>query len=127
MKRTKQWPVDYLLQENPNLSWDDLHDVREIADILAGMVNDLEEKVYDKTWYKTEDNQNMLIDHYFYLVTHPDYGTPMKAKYHDDLGGYFEIVSGKKESIYITPIFGKCKCKYFMPMPEMPDDYKEVK
>lgn len=31
MKREKQWPVDYLLKENPNLAWDDLHDIREIG------------------------------------------------------------------------------------------------
>ena len=84
------------------------------------------EEADEKGWLRTSENQDKLIDHYFYLVTHPDYGTPMKAKYHDDLGGYFEIVSGKKESIYVNPIFVKCKCKYFMPTPEMPDYYKEV-
>lgn len=63
---------------------------------------------------------------YFYLVTHADYGTPMKAKYHDDMGGYFEIMSKRNVPIeYVNPILGKSKIKYFMPLPEMPDDYKE--
>lgn len=125
--RNKQDPVEFILEENPELEWDDLHDVREIANILGGMVEDLEEKVYDKTWYRLPDNAILLVDHYFYLVTHADYGTPMKAKYHDDIGGYFEIVSGDKKipAEYIDPILDNSKIKYFMPLPEMPDDYKE--
>ena len=126
--RNNQDPVEFLLEENPEMDWDDIHDVREIAEILGGMVEDLEEKVYDKTWYRLPDNEICLIDHYFYLVTHADYGTPMKAKYHSDMGGYFEIFSNntKIPVEYINPIFGNSKIKYYMPLPEMPDDYKEV-
>lgn len=78
-------------------------------------------------WLKTSENQDKLQDHYFYLVTHADYGTPMKAKYHDDMCGYFEIKSSDKKIPveYVDPILSKSKIKYFMPMPEMPDDYKE--
>ena len=125
-KRNKQDPVEFVLEENPELEWDDLHDVRTVAELLGGMVEDLEEKVYDKTWYRLPDNEILLVDHYFYLVTHADYGTPMKAKYHDDMGGYFEIMSKKNVPVeYVNQILGKSKIKYFMPMPEMPDDYKE--
>ena len=77
-------------------------------------------------WLKTSENQDKLKDHYFYLVTHTDYGTPMKAKYHDDIGGYFEIFNRGTFTEFINPIFYPCKCKYFMELPEMPDDYKEV-
>ena len=126
--RNKQDPVEFVLEENPELDWDDLHDVRTVAELLSGMVEDLEEKVYDKTWYRLPDNKILLVDHYFYLVTHADYGTPMKAKYHDDLGGYFEIMNKKSVPVeYVDPILGESKIKYFMPMPEMPDDYKEEK
>lgn len=127
--RNKQDPVEFVLEENPELEWDDIHDVRTVAELLGAMVEDLEEKVYDKTWYRLPDNKICLVDHCFYLVTHADYGTPMKAKYHDDIGGYFEIMSSDKKIPveYVDPILGKSKIKYFMPMPEMPDDYKEEK
>ena len=32
-----------------------------------------------------------LEDHNYYLVTHTHYGTPMKAKWHADLGGIWEV------------------------------------
>ena len=76
-------------------------------------------------WLKTSENQDKLQDHYFYLVTHVDYGTPMKAKYHDDIGGFFEIFSRGTFTEFINPILYPCKCKYFMELPEMPEDYKE--
>lgn len=88
------------------------------------------DEAVEKGWLKTSENQDKLIDHYFYLVTHCDYGTPMKAKYHDDAGGYFELLTYEcgKFCEFINPIFQhSCRCKYFMPLPEMPDDYKEVK
>ena len=50
---------------------------------------------------------------------------PMKAKYHDDMGGIFEIFGGSRFTEFINPILYPCKCKYFMELPEMPDDYKE--
>lgn len=31
-----------------------------------------------------------LQDHFYYLVTHKKYGTPMKAKWHDE--GYWEVI-----------------------------------
>ena len=43
--RNKQWPVNFLLEENPDWQWDDLHDVRELANTLSGMVNDLDDTV----------------------------------------------------------------------------------
>lgn len=127
--RNKQDPVEFILEENPELEWDDIHDVREVAELLGAMVEDLEKKVYEpENWLKVSENLDKLEDHYFYLVTHADYGTPMKAKYHDDMGGYFEIMSKKGVPIeYVNPIFAKRKIKYFSPLPEMPDDYKEEK
>lgn len=129
MKREKQWPVDYIIKENPNLSWDDLHDVREIADILAGMVNDLEEKVYDKTWYRLPDNKTVLVDNCYYLITHPDFDVPLRAKYHDlsNGDGYFNFpkISEVINTYYGNRSINVNDCKYFMPLPEMPEDYKE--
>ena len=42
-KRDKRDPVEFVLEENPNLAWDDIHDVRELAELLGAMVEDLEE------------------------------------------------------------------------------------
>ena len=41
--RNKQDPVEFVLEENPELDWDDIHDVRTVAELLGGMVEDLEE------------------------------------------------------------------------------------
>ena len=125
--RNKQDPVEFILEENPELDWDDLHDVREVAELLGAMVEDLEKKVYEPDcWLEVSEHLDELEDHYFYLVTHADFGTPMKAKYHDDMGGYFEIKSSDKKIPveYVNPIIGESKIKYFMPLPEMPEDYK---
>ena len=78
-------------------------------------------------WLKTSENQDKLQDHYFYLVTHSDFGTPLKAKFHDDLGGYFEFRGYDIDNEFVDPIFRDSKCKYFMELPEMPEDYKEEK
>ena len=80
--RNNQDPVEFVLEENPELDLDDIHDVRTVAELLGGMVEDLEEKVYIM-------NKR---------------GVPIE---------------------YVNPILGKSKIKYFMPLPEMPDDYKE--
>lgn len=43
-------------------------------------------------WHKMDWNKtDELKDHCFYLVTHKDYKTPMKAKWHSDAGGIWEI------------------------------------
>lgn len=77
-------------------------------------------------WLKTSENLDKLEDHYYYLVTHPAYKTPIKAKYHDDMGGYFEFPHYPVVSEFTDQILGECKIKYFMELPEMPDDYEEV-
>ena len=41
-------------------------------------------------WIPWVANDARLKNHYYYLVTHVDFDTPMKAKYHDD-GDYFEV------------------------------------
>lgn len=78
------------------------------------------------SWFKTSENLDKLQDHYYYLVTHPAYKTPIKAKYHDDIGGYFEFPYYPVPNEFTDPILGECKIKYFMELPEMPDDYEEV-
>lgn len=127
--RNKQDPVEFILEENPELDWDDLHDVRTVAELLGGMVEDLEEKVYDKTWYRLPDNKIVLVDNCYYLIAHPDFNIPLRAKYHDlaNGDGYFGFskISERINTYLGTGTINVNDCKYFMPMPEMPDDYKE--
>lgn len=48
----------------------------------------------DGEWF--EDDR--LQDHYFYLVAHKKFATPMKAKYHDDGGmRHFQIMSASND------------------------------
>lgn len=47
------------------------------------------------------DDVSQLKDHYYYLVTDKRYKTPMKAKWHNDNGGIWEIITGTgKDYIY---------------------------
>ena len=60
-----------------------------------------------------------LIDHYWYLVVVEGYGTPLKAKYHDDPIPYFQAFA-------VNPLSGNPIWKYFniddvMYCSEMPD------
>lgn len=107
--------INILLKEH-KLEYDDIHDVRNLADILADMV---------PAWKNVDACQNELKDHSFYLVLHKDFATPMKAKYHDDMGGYFEVVSVTKpvDIDFINPILSERNINWFMEMPEANFDY----
>lgn len=83
-----------------------------------------EEDIKAAGWLRTKDNLDKLQDHYFYLVTHPKYRTPIKAKYHDDAGGHFSFPHYPDGIVFVDPIFrDECECKYFMELPDMPYDY----
>lgn len=44
-------------------------------------------------WHKMDWNDiSQLQDHYYYLVTHKNYKTPMKAKWHSENGGCWEVL-----------------------------------
>lgn len=107
--------IDILLKKH-NLDYDDLHDVRTLTDILADMV---------PAWKNVDACRDELKDHYFYLVLDRRFGTPMKAKYHDDMGGYFELVSLVKarDTVFIDQLFGERDINWFMEMPEAGFDY----
>ena len=127
--RNKLDPVEFVLEENPELDWDDIHDVRTLAELLGGMVEDLEEKVYDNNWYRLPDNAIVLVPNCFYLIAHPDFKIPLMAKYHDlgNAGGYFSFpqILESANTYFGCTIIHVDKIKYFMPLPEMPEDYKE--
>lgn len=68
-----------------------------------------------------------LEDHYFYLVAHKKFATPMKAKYHDECyGGRFEILSGSWRTGEIKDVCSWDEdITHFMDLPDMPDaDFK---
>ena len=107
--------IDILLKKH-NLDYDDLHDVRTLADILADMV---------PAWKSVDACRDELKDHYFYLVLDRRFGTPMKAKYHDDMGGYFQVVSlvNACDVVFIGQLFEERDIGWFMEIPEANFDY----
>ena len=44
-------------------------------------------------WHKMDwENPSGLVDHCYYLITHKGYKTPLKAKWHNEMGGCFEAL-----------------------------------
>ena len=41
-----------------------------------------------------DERKDELKDHYYYLVEYKNYETPIKAKWHNDFGGHWEIFIG---------------------------------
>lgn len=72
------------------------------------------------------DNDDRLEDHFFYLVADKRYGTPMKAKYHDE--GYFQILSQYHYSTQNADVwsweFGDV-ITHYMQLPELPWKYEK--
>lgn len=74
-------------------------------------------------WISVDDA--LPEDHDFVLIAHKDYGTPMKAIFHDDLGGYFEFVTmqGKKNSVYLFEAkFHEKTITHWMELPALPEN-----
>lgn len=78
----------------------DVKKIREVTDVVYGRMIEKDAVLNNDGWIPLifengewlEDDR--LKDHYFYLVAHKKFATPMKAKYHDD-GGMrcFQIMS----------------------------------
>lgn len=84
---------------------------------------------FDNNWYRLPDNKMVLVDNCYYLIAHPDFNTPLRAKYHylSNGDGYFAfpIISEYINTYYGTKTISVNNCRYFMPLPDMPNDYKE--
>ena len=70
-------------------------------------------------WITIEAGENSLEDHYWYLIVHKDYETPMKAKYHDDCTPHFTFYDAKGERA--TYLF-EDKITHYMKLPEFPEE-----
>ena len=72
-------------------------------------------------WHEFDwDDTSKLKDHYFYLVTHKKYETPMKAKWHEE--GAWEIISSLcNQYDYVEP----WDEKFVIAWMELPKCYKE--
>lgn len=68
-------------------------------------------------WIPIEKEDN-LIDHYWYLVAHEDYKTPIKAKYHSDVPHFTFSANGKEHASYIF----EGKITHYMDLPELPKE-----
>lgn len=68
-------------------------------------------------WITVEENLwNLLEDHYWYLIVHKDYGTPMKAKYHSDCPHFTFFDAGGEEVCYLF----ENKITHYMELPDIP-------
>ena len=77
----------------------------------------------ESNWHKyPSDDDSLLKDHYFYLVTHKDFGTPMKAKYHSDVEEFEVYIGGINNNEYWQPWDPDNPIIAWM---ELPDIYKE--
>ena len=72
-----------------------------------------------KIWHNLPDTADLLKDHYFYLVAHKDYKTPMKAKYHADGLSHFEILSAANSSVVWLYEFGDI-VTHWTDLPDLP-------
>lgn len=84
-----------------------------------------EAKGYPK-WNKLSETEDMLKDHYYYLVAVPMYKTPMKAKYHiDERLQLLGTGAWGDETMNILQYeFNKMPI-YWMELPEMPEELAE--
>ena len=60
-------------------------------------------------------------DHYYYLVTHTKYETPMKAKWHNEMGGCWQILGGTGDNSDYVYSWDE---KYVIAWMELPEIYK---
>ena len=83
----------------------------DLLDDLIGMVDDDDDSKYDKAlkiaikvlkdlpsaqkWIPFDRDDNRLKDRYYYLITHTDYKTPIKAKWYSYEGEWVEPFTGK--------------------------------
>lgn len=74
-------------------------------DIAISQLNELGYDLGEKIWKEFDLDNEELQDHYFYLVAHKDYGTPMKAKWHQDCPPTFQVyIGGGKCDEYIDEL-----------------------
>lgn len=69
-----------------------------------------------------EETIKTLQDHYYYLVAHKDFTTPMKAKYHNDSFKHFEVFSFKSSQISYIFLNSTDDITHFMELPELPNE-----
>lgn len=69
-----------------------------------------------------EETIETLQDHYYYLVAHKDFTTPMKAKYHNDSFKHFEVFSFKSSQISYIFLNSTDDITHFMELPELPKE-----
>lgn len=94
------------------------NDYNSFPDRCGDFISDktLEEKPTGE-WIPIEKEDD-LIDHYWYLVVHEDYKTPIKAKYHSDVPHFTFSANGKEHASYIF----EGKITHYMDLPELPKE-----
>lgn len=72
-------------------------------------------------WITIEAGEDSLEDHYWYLIAHKDYGTPMKAKYHSDCPHFTFFDANGERATYLF----ENKITHYMELPDIPIGGKE--
>lgn len=70
-------------------------------------------------WKEIKPYNNDLMDHYYYLVAHKDFDTPIKAKYHDDQLPCFECICHL--GVFYSYLIDK-EITHYMELPPLPYD-----
>ena len=69
-------------------------------------------------WITIEAGEDLLKDHYWYLIAHKDYGTPMKAKYHSDCPHFTFFDARGERATYLF----EDKITHYMELPDIPKE-----
>lgn len=56
-----------------------------------------------------------LIDHHYYLVTHRDYNTPIKAKWHDGMDEHWEVFGCARYDDVGKTVLGMDEIEFWYP------------
>ena len=101
---------------------------RDYPEAFDLAIKALEERPKGK-WITIEAGEDLLIDHYWYLIVHKDFKTPMKALYHSDCPHFTFFYERGEGCSYLF----EDKITHYMDLPDIPivveecDDYKEKK
>lgn len=76
---------------------------------------------YQDGWITIEAGESLLKDHYWYLIAHKDYGTPIKAIYHSDCPHFSFFTTNGERTSYLF----EDKITHYMELPDIPTGGRE--
>lgn len=89
--------------------------------VIMAIVNGIPYEKRPQKWKTIGGGEWVLKDHYWYLIAHKDYGTPMKAKYHSDCPHFTFFDANGERATYLF----ENKITHYMELPDIPVGAKE--